>query len=216
MRSDSLLVALVVAVVLPCTLAVNTVFLPFNSTRWKLLELTKEVPTAWRSSPNFDFTSWKSTRAPIGYGTFGQPGIATRLSTSPIVSFYVATKWTGNATITGCLLTMVLDGGAVVYINGNEFSRVNMPATGNITRTTFALKATTNLNPIKLPVPDNTFNATGPNVIAVEVHGLTPTQTSLRFDMQLEGFAVPSASPSPSPSAPVIVTKNIPKLSTWK
>jgi hypothetical protein len=214
MTRVSLLVALALALV-PHTLAAGTILLPFNSTRWRLLELTREIATTWRTNTNFDFSSWKSTKAPIGYGTFGQPVIATRLTTVPATSFYVSTKWTGNATLTNCLLTMILDGGAVVYVNGNELTRVNMPS-GNITRTTFATKATTNLNPIKLPVPDNTLNATGTNVIAVEVHGVSASTASLRFDMQLEANVVPSATPSPSPSAPVVVVRTIPKLSTWK
>lgn len=78
------------------------------------------------------------------------------------------------------------DDGAVVYLNGVEVVRSNMPA-GAVTHATLAPNAADNGNTIfSFPVSSSMFVA-GNNTIAVEIHQTDPTSTDLIFDLELEG-----------------------------
>ncbi len=86
---------------------------------------------------------------------------------------------------------MALDDGAVIYINGVEAQRVNMPA-GPITVTTFSAGSweanalfTTNISAASL--------APGVNTLAVEVHQQNATSSDVVFDLQLEAVIPPQA-----------------------
>ena len=108
------------------------------------------------------------------------------------------------------------DDGAVVYMNGVEVARVNMPA-GAIAQSTLASKAvvTSPFPVVTATLPPSSI-LVGNNVLAVEVHTSSLTAPTMRFDMQIVGVDVPSPTPSAVPT-PVITNVNvITKLSTWK
>src|SRR4029450_2991356 len=80
---------------------------------------------------------------------------------------------------------MIADDGSVIYLNGVEVDRENLPG-GQIKSTTAAMKAAVeglylirNLDPTKL--------VDGPNVIAVEVHQHARDTSDLSFDLTLTG-----------------------------
>ena len=82
------------------------------------------------------------------------------------------------------------DDGIVVYVNGVERIRNNMPTTGAITNTTLA---TTNIvvgaaENISYDLNTAFFNA-GANSIAVEVHLNRATRTDMSFDMEVTGLS---------------------------
>jgi len=83
-------------------------------------------------------------------------------------------------------LEVLRDDGAVVYLNGTELWRTNMP-TGTITHSTFASSAMSGSN-------ENTFFSAQPvspvvlpgiNVLAVEVHQINLTSSDLGLDLRL-------------------------------
>ena len=85
-------------------------------------------------------------------------------------------------------LRLVRDDGAVVYLNGVEVVRSNMP-TGTISSTT---RATTSIG----GADESAWNASaidparlvaGTNVIAVEVHQQSPSSTDVSFNLELVG-----------------------------
>ena len=88
--------------------------------------------------------------------------------------------------------TLRRDDGAVVYLNGTEVFRTNMPG-GTISHTTLAPVAvggadesawySVAVSPARL--------VTGTNVIAVEVHQSSATSSDLSFDLELTGAATP-------------------------
>jgi hypothetical protein len=97
---------------------------------------------------------------------------------------------------TNLALRLLRDDGAIVYLNGNEIFRSNMP-TGAVTYTTFASNVvagaeettffTKNVDP-SLLVPGN-------NVLAVELHQANATSTDLSFDLELSAEARPPPPP---------------------
>jgi len=90
--------------------------------------------------------------------------------------------------VTNLTFRLVRDDGAVVYLNGREMYRENMPA-GPVLFQTPAQNAVNNGD-------EQTFFATtlfstnvlaGTNVVAVEVHQAAPDGADLGFDLQLDG-----------------------------
>ena len=156
---------------------------------WKYLDNGSNQGTAWRQ-PSFNDGSWLTGQAQLGYGdgdeqkvvSFGSDPNNKYITTYFRLSFHVA-----NPSIyTGLILRLLKDDGAVVYLNGTEIHRVNMPG-GSISHTTLASTA--------LGSPDeNTFFSTslcntlvtGNNVLAVEIHQANGTSTDLSFDLELK------------------------------
>jgi hypothetical protein len=82
---------------------------------------------------------------------------------------------------------LLRDDGAVVWLNGAEVARSNLPATGEITAGTSALTGVSG-------AAENTFYTytidardlrTGQNVLAVELHQFGVTSSDLSFDLEL-------------------------------
>lgn len=158
---------------------------------WKYLDNGSDQGTAWRAAA-FDDSSWASGPAELGYGDGDE---ATVVSYGPNASNkYVTTYFrhtfsvTGAASYVGLDLSLLRDDGAVVYLNGTEVHRSNMPA-GAIGYTTLASSA--------LGAPaESTFVQTaisasalleGTNILAVEVHQANVTSSDLSFNLVLTG-----------------------------
>lgn len=80
-------------------------------------------------------------------------------------------------------LSIMKDDGAVVYVNGKEVLRTNMPE-GIITYTTFAKSSATEGVYETYMIPKTTL-VNGENVIAVEVHQNEINSSDLTFDLEL-------------------------------
>jgi hypothetical protein len=76
----------------------------------------------------------------------------------------------------------------VIYVNGTEVGRANMPS-GTITRTTYATAApstsTAVANPVVVQIPTNVIQS-GSNTIAVEVHSNYRSTPSSSIDARIE------------------------------
>lgn len=156
---------------------------------WKYLDTGVNLSNAWHS-PLFDDSTWSSGPAELGYGDddeatvigFG-PEPTNRFITTYFRRAFVLTD---PASFTNLFLRLLRDDGAVVYLNGAEVFRSNMP-TGAITFSTRALVAVANnaetqfvsqaLSPALLQ--------SGTNLLAVEVHQVNPTSTDVSFDLEL-------------------------------
>ncbi len=172
-------------------LASNLVLLPFGST-WKYLDNGSDQGTGW-TAPAFNDSTWTNGPAQLGYGdgdearvvSYGGSSSAKFTTTYFRKSFVISNL----ADVTDLILDMVLDDGAVVYINGTEVLRTNLP-TGTITYTNFADSTWENV-PIRA-VLDKSVLVTGTNVVAVEVHQVDPGSSDLSFDLRLNGTDLPS------------------------
>lgn len=180
-------------------LSFNTTLINDGST-WKYLDDGSDQGTAWRA-PDFDDSGWDSGRAELGYGDGGE---RTELSFGPDSGDkYVTTYFrrtfdvTDPSKLEAVRLRLRRDDGAVVYLNGQEIVRSNMPG-GTIRFDTSAAgvaggsEETTFFNfevdPAAL-VP-------GANVMAVEIHqniggGGTVTSSDISFDLELQGAEAP-------------------------
>lgn len=156
---------------------------------WRYLDDGTDQGTAWTGT-SFDDSGWSLGNAELGYGdgdettTVGFGGDANNKYTTTYfrTTFYVEDR----SNYTKFLANINFDDGVVVYINGTEVIRDNMP-TGTITSSTFASAATTSENVFQ-EFPLSVFSVVnGTNTIAVEIHQANLTSSDISFDMELVG-----------------------------
>jgi lysophospholipase L1-like esterase len=158
---------------------------------WKYSDTGQDPGTNW-AQPNFDDSAWSNGIARLGYG---DPATATTLgfgpdSTNKFVTTYFRRSFVvpWNSIITNLNFRLARTGGAAVWLNGAEIFRVNLPP-GPITYTNLALTQMTGYTG-HIFYPTNIAVAalpTGTNIIAVEIHQSSPTNSALGFDMELIG-----------------------------
>ncbi len=155
---------------------------------WKFLDNGSNQGTAWQA-PTFNDAAWASGAAPLGYGD----PMSTTVSYGPSPSNrYITTYFRRTFTVANpglySSLTLHLrrDDGAVVYLNGAEVARSNMPA-GTITYQTLALVAVDGTNEttfFSYAIPVGALVA-GNNTLAVEIHQQRANSSDLGFDLRL-------------------------------
>ena len=107
---------------------------------WKYLDNGSNQGTAWRAV-SFNDASWRTGNAELGYGD-GDETTVVRYGTFSFFK-YVTTYFRKAISISdasvysGFSLSIKRDDGAVVYINGTERYRTNMP-TGTVSYSTLA------------------------------------------------------------------------------
>jgi hypothetical protein len=166
----------------------------------------------------------------LGYGDNDEATVVAggAATVKPITTYFrKAISISNAALINTATFSILRDDGAVVYVNGVEAFRTNMP-TGTVSWTTVASSvvggADETTNFYSFSVSPSLF-VTGVNVIAVEIHQSGTSSSDISFDLELS-FAdpspsssstpTPSASPSPSVSSVTFGPVVIPKKSAWK
>jgi hypothetical protein len=171
------------------TARANPALLPFGAT-WKW-SFTESGPPADWAAPGFDDSTWASGPAELGFGDSDEK---TVISTAPAprpLTAYFRTQVTVDdpAAFSTVLADLIRDDGAVVYVNGVEVGRDNMPA-GAVSPSTKAPVAITDRTqektPVSLSIPASAFRP-GLNTIAVEIHGNDRSTGDLSFDLKLTG-----------------------------
>lgn len=160
---------------------------------WRYRDTGEDLGTNWLSY-RFDDSAWSSGPAQLGYGDGDE---ATVLNHGPnaqanFITTYFRRTFTNNYNLTGLTLSLLRDDGAVVYLNGTEAVRQNLPA-GAIT---YLTQASTNV-----PVTDenNLYSTTlsptlaksGLNTIAAEIHESFANSVDLSFDLELTAVGNP-------------------------
>ncbi len=169
-------------------LPVPIVFLD-SSTNWRFADQGVRSPD-WESV-GFDDSSWPSGRPQLGYGDGDE---TTLLNAGPDTARHLAAYFRSSFEVTevpGTLdLLLAADDGAVVYLNGVEIVRDNMPA-GAITNTTRSVVSRSGAeeNLLRTFTLDPGLLTLGTNVIAVEVHQSSNAgAVDLTFNARLAGF----------------------------
>jgi hypothetical protein len=172
------------------TLLAQTALITYGST-WKYLDNGSDQGTAWRS-PAFTDDSWKTGNGKFGYGL---SGLTTVVSYGPNASQkYITTYFrktinlTDAAAFSAFTAGVLRDDGVVVYVNGVEVYRSNMP-TGSINYLTFGKDASDNGSVTQSFSINKSVFVSGNNVIAAEIHQKTVTNGDLAFDLQLSAEA---------------------------
>ena len=154
---------------------------------WKYSDTGTNLGTSWRNA-DFNDTAWKSGQAELGYGDDDEMTVINygNSTSNRFITSYFRKSFSlkNKQSITSLTLSMKIDDGAVVYLNGNEIVRHNMPD-GTIAYNTLAsTSATDESRFISFPI-SNEFLVNGNNVIAVEVHQSSASSTDVSFDLEL-------------------------------
>jgi hypothetical protein len=145
--------------------------------------------TGWYDE-SYDASSWSTGAAPLGYNSYyGQTTTLNYGSSSsnkrPTYYFRKEVNLSeapGDGDI--FRLQYVIDDGFVVYVNGTEAGRYNMPS-GTVTYSTLATSyAVDNPDQGYIDLPANLFKA-GTNTIAVEVHNNAVNSTDVLWEASL-------------------------------
>jgi len=174
--------------------ATVSLLVPGYQSGWSYLDNGANQGTAWRHL-GFDASSWPIGRSELGYGDSDE-GWGINYGSDPnnkpiTVYFRRSFQVTDVAQYTNLGLGLVRDDGAVVYLNGAEVLRSNMPA-GTINYKTRASRDISNRNDETAWTWYDLSPAllkNGENVIAVEVHQAAPTSDDLSFNLELGGWS---------------------------
>ncbi len=157
---------------------------------WKYLDDGSNLGNAWQQ-PNFDDSGWNSGAGQLGYGdgdeatvlNFGGDGNNKYVTTYFRHSFNVA-----NAIqVPNVNLHLLKDDGAIVYLNGTEVHRTNMP-TGVVDYLTLAAGVVGNENIYEVVSLPQGALVNGTNIITVEIHQASVTSSDISFDLQLSAI----------------------------
>lgn len=167
-----------------------------TNSSWKYLDDGSDQGTGWQASA-FDDGAWPSGPAELGFGDGDEATVVRQASTitgTNIITYYFRHGFNSPApsSMTNLIVRLRRDDGGIVYLNGAEVFRSNMP-TGAVNYLTFAAANTTsetaffetNISPAVLQ--------SGPNVVAVEVHQNNYTSTDVSFELQLEAQGPPGS-----------------------
>ncbi|MBQ33533.1 MAG: hypothetical protein CMG32_01575 [Candidatus Marinimicrobia bacterium] len=158
---------------------------------WKYLDDGSDQELAW-TQIDFDDSSWSTGNAELGYGDGDEE---TVVSYGPDEdNKYITTyfRHTFNINNPDDIQTLTIrlkrDDGAIIFLNGNEVLRSNMPA-GTIAYDTYASSAVGGSD------EDTFFEWTisaneitdGQNVFAVEIHQVSESSSDISFDLELTG-----------------------------
>lgn len=206
-------IAIILWIVMGCTVSVSvlaqTTLIAPGST-WKYLDDGDNLGEYWRPA-SFNDQRWKSGTARFGYGTGSE---VTTVDAGPwsnhkhITTYFRKAFTLPNPTPTGNYrLRLLRADGAVVYINGQEVFRSNMP-TGRVSYITLAAAAVSAAESsawTETTIPASAF-VSGLNLIAVEVHKFNGTSSVLSFDLSLstETTIQPTPTPTPTPTPPPV------------
>lgn len=167
---------------------------------WSYLADGSDQGTAWRN-PGFDVSSWPTGATQIGWGDGDE---ATVLGTRPVTTYLVKTVNVADPSAYAMLnLELLRDDGAVVYVNGVEVARSNMP-TGAVAYNTVAssyISGSGESAYTKFAVPPALLTA-GANTVAVELHQAATNNGDASFALKLE--ALGTSGDLAAPSAPVL------------
>ena len=156
---------------------------------WKYLDNGTDQGTAW-TAPGFDDSTWASGPAQLGYGDGDEAtvvGYGTNANNRYITTYFRNDfVLTNAASYTNWIVRVLRDDGAVLYVNGTEAARFNMP-TGAVTYTTLTANAADDGTIFYPATLSPSLFVEGTNVLAVEIHQTTATSTDISFDLELVG-----------------------------
>jgi Lamin Tail Domain/CotH kinase protein len=177
----------------------NMTLVPVTAT-WRYLDTGVDPGMTW-SAPQFNDATW-----PQGNGLFhASAGTLAAPKNTPLTpgrsTYYFRTHFNFSGATSNLTLRLrpIVDDGAVIYLNGVEVARFNMPE-GPVLHSTVARTAVGDagyIAPLSLPL---TNLLSGDNVLAVEVHQSSPAGMST--GLTLTGLALAEEGP-PGVSAPM-------------
>ncbi len=166
------------------------------TSRWRYHQSGKDLGTRWRN-PDFDDAAWENGRGLLYVESSGLPAAKNTALTLGQSTYYFRQTFDVEA-ISGLELeaSLIVDDGAVVYLNGKEVLRLRM-GSGTIRHNTFASETVTNAElEGPFPIPSAAL-VEGENVLAVEVHQTNATSSDIVFGLALVGESRGGVSATP-------------------
>jgi hypothetical protein len=167
---------------------------------WRYNDSGSDLGTAWRAISYAD-AAWPAGVAQLGYGDGDEATVISygTSTTNRRITYYFRRTFTlaNPSALAALVVRYVRDDGAIIYLNGVEVVRSNMP-TGtvtNTTRATTAISGTAESTWLEAPL-DPALLVAGTNVVAVEVHQQSPTSTDVTFDLELRATEAQPQGPS--------------------
>lgn len=174
----------------------STIIIPKES-EWKYYDQGNMPDANWQSK-DYNDSSWDTGQAQFGYGDDDEntvidygPSSSNKYVTAYFrKSFSVADK----SAVQSLDLSIMCDDGAVVYLNGQEIIRQNMPV-GEVDFSTLASNGVTG-------TAESTFTnysidpsllLSGANTLAVEIHQTSLSSSDVSFDLELNSYGFQSA-----------------------
>jgi len=175
----------------------NKIVLVNSGAQWRYLDQGTYPGGDW-TLPEFDDGEWRRGRADLGFGD----APATTIDGGPARDRFITTYFRHTFELENprylrtLLLRLRRDDGAVVYLNGSEVHRVNLPGrkVSQGTRATRRVEGLEEKVFFPVPVPVELVRD-GPNTVAVEVHQDSRHSPDLSFDLELSGNRVNSRFP---------------------
>jgi hypothetical protein len=166
-------------------------------TNWRYRD-SGTVPANWNTLV-FDDSAWLEGPAQLGFGDGDENTLLSANPARKTTYFRRRFQLPDPALYQWLQLQVLRDDGAVIYLNGEEIQRTNMPEGTAITASTDAIAAVNNIAenrffPFTVRRPP--FVA-GTNVLAVELHQKGTTSDDLSFDLEARGLH-----PSPIEAVP--------------
>ncbi len=164
----------------------RTTIIPAGSV-WKYWDEDVGQGTAWRELA-FDDSAWASGAAELGYGDDDETTVidgGPEDDRNPTAYFRRKFQVDDPTRFLSVRVNLRRDDGAVVYINGTEVFRTNMP-TGTIVYETWASSSGTDEDAFYTQDAAASVLVAGENIIACEVHQANATSSDLSFDLDLE------------------------------
>ena len=165
---------------------ITTSLVPRESV-WKYHDFGMDLGTEWIQS-GYDDSGWSSGQAELGYGDGDENTVVLYggdASNKHITTYFRHTFTVDSTAEDGTLqVELKMDDGAVVYLNGTEVVRSNMPQ-GEILFDTLAGENSVSESAFFHHPIDSSLLNVGENVLAVEVHQISESSSDISFDMRL-------------------------------
>ena len=160
-------------------------FIAAGQSRWRYRAGSSEASSprsAWRKLDFSVDNTWKTGRAPIGYGDGDDRTTISMQNNFSSVYLRRVFEVKANEIPARLALRVYVDDGAVVWINGNEVARVSVPG-GELRYNSFANNHEAAWEEVVIPNPSEILR-TGKNIIAI--HALNTTLGSSDFSIDAE------------------------------
>ncbi len=152
---------------------------------WSYLDEAGDYPSDWKII-SFDDSSWEKGPAQLGYGEGDEATVISYGSDPnnkiPTALFRKKFTLTDTAGMSDIELGLVADDGAIVYLNGQEIFRDNMPA-GTVVFNSYASNAIE--SSFAYAEVDKELLIIGENILACEVHQANGTSSDISFDLSI-------------------------------
>ena len=161
---------------------------------WRYSDIGVDLGDEWQQ-PGYDDTAWPSGPAQLGFGDGDEAtviGYGGDASNKRITTYFRKSfELTDVTRFRSLSISLLVDDGAMAYLNGQEIARVNMPS-GYIYYETPAAQATANENGFTESQVSPAHLKSGVNTLAVEVHQTRGDRSDMSFDCSLSGETFPS------------------------